>query len=218
MIIQFGIPRSGTTVVWQILNELFPNEVIKTHSVKKYDCKSVLTIRDFRDILISQFMTDREKNGKMQSLDLGNKCFKSKEISMPIFSKIIINKYVKRIIKEEKFLQEYINFYKDNCICLKYEKFFENFEYIFENLENFFNIDINKKTKVAIINKYKLESNKKISDRLEDFNQWDSNSLIHGHHIINGTPGNWKNIIPKKLHGYLNRNLSKILRRWEYIS
>lgn len=217
-IIQFGIPRSGTTVIWQILYEIFPSyNIIKTHSFKKTNFKSVVTVRDFRDILVSQYMTDREKKCKMQCLDLNKKKFKNKEIELPIFSKIIIKKYSTRIEKEEKLLQKYLMTYGDDCLCLRYEDFFENFTYIFNNFEKFFDIKINKKQREEIRNKCSLKSNKKISNMLEDFNQWDINTLLHGHHIINGIPGNWKTVIPSYLHNYLNRNLSKLLKKWRYV-
>jgi len=217
-ILQYGIPRSGTTVIWQILHEIFPKyDVIKTHSFKNLKCKAVITVRDFRDVLVSQFMTDREKKNKMQCLDLNKKLFKSKEITSPIFSKIIIKKYSIRIEKEEKTLQKYIDIYGNNCLCLRYEKFFENFKYIFDNLENFFNISIKNKQQELIKYKCNLKNNKRVSDMLEDFNQWDINTLIHGHHIINGVPGNWKKVIPKNLHVYLNNNLYKPLKKWSYL-
>lgn len=216
MIVQFGIPRSGTTVIWQILNELFPNDVLKTHTIKKYNCKAVLTVRDFRDTFVSQLTTNGEKKGKMECVNAELCCIETKSIEIPNITKNIIDKYSIKIKNSEKLLQKYLEIYNNNNICLKYEYFFENFEYIFDKFETFFNIMIDNNIRNYIKYKYNIESNKKISNMLEDFNQWDSKSLIHGHHIINGKPGNWRYVVPRYLHHHLNKSLANILKKWGY--
>ena len=217
-IVQYGIPRSGTTVIWQILSKLFPKtKIIKTHSFISNADKVVVCVRDFRDILISQYITNSEKKKKMQVVDLKLTKFKSKKIVNPIVTKQIIKKYSNKIIRNEKILQRYINYYKNNCICLKYENFFENFEFVFKELENFFDIKIDDDSKCNISTECNIEKNRKIAHKLKDFNQWDINSLILGPHILNGKPGNWINVIPKELHFYLNDSINNLLKKWRYV-
>jgi Sulfotransferase domain len=54
-IIAAGIPRSGSTMMYQVLAALFPSiRITKTHDfIKETHAKIVVTYRDFRDVAVS---------------------------------------------------------------------------------------------------------------------------------------------------------------------
>lgn len=201
-IVQFGISRTGTTVIWQCLREIFPRtRIVKTHIFDKGGARAVVTVRDFRDVLVSNYAVA---------------CSKKKLRIEKITDKFVIDKLVKIISKGEALLQKYLNYYKKRCLCLSYEHFFKNFEYIFEEFSKFFELDIDRELRSSIEEKYSIEANKKIADKLKDFSSWDPVSLIHGHHILKGTPENWVNLVSEDLHPYLNQSLKSLLKKWRY--
>lgn len=53
----FGIPRSGTTLVWQIANHFFPGEVENVHHYIETDKPTIVIYRDFRDVFCSYLKT-----------------------------------------------------------------------------------------------------------------------------------------------------------------
>src|ERR1700739_663074 len=49
----FGVPRSGTTLRYQLVSALFPAGVAKTHRYCRHFVKTVVSFRDFRDVVVS---------------------------------------------------------------------------------------------------------------------------------------------------------------------
>ena len=113
-------------------------------------------------------------------------------------------------------LKEWSN--KRNILWLKYEDFFNNFDYIFTQLEDFFDIKISDEQRNHIISNYSLSTNKKRSKNFQNFSQYDVKSQIHGNHITsNGQINKWNEIIPRNLHKLTNQLLWTHLKRWDYI-
>jgi len=200
-IIQYGFPGSGSTLIYQILKYLFDN-VKKKHSFIKYkeDIKIVATVRDFRDCLCTELkrkdLTINERNIK-KSIDYFKK-------GLYHFIPLNLN------------LKEWSN--KRNILWLKYEDFFNNFDYIFTQLEDFFDIKISDEQRNHIISNYSLSTNKKRSKNFQNFSQYDVKSQIHGNHITsNGQINKWNEIIPRNLHKLTNQLLWTHLKRWDYI-
>lgn len=55
-VIQYGISRSGSTAVWQIVRDLVGEGVVKTHAWIGVDTAPVVaTVRDFRDVAVSHW-------------------------------------------------------------------------------------------------------------------------------------------------------------------
>src|ERR1051326_2441414 len=51
----YGIPRSGSTLVYQLVSSLFSRGVAKTHGYCRYPIRTVVSCRDFRDVTISMW-------------------------------------------------------------------------------------------------------------------------------------------------------------------
>ena len=222
-IIQFGIPRSGTVIIWQILKDIFKNDqIIKTHIYDKGITKNqkiVATIRDFRDILISRFVIKQTgflNINDMHPININERKNKSFNdfISLENISEQDIINICNEILKDEKYMDEYLKL-GDNILWLRYESYFNNFDYIFDKLEIFFDIKINSNLRNVIKVNRNIEKNKNISLKMKNFNEYDPNSFLYGNHINFPTP-DWKNKLPIKYHSLANELLKSILLKWEY--
>ena len=173
-IIQFGMIRSGSTLIYNILKELFPNYTIyKTHNYRRSwkeiffkKIPVVCTFRDPLDIICS---------------------------SIKRYEKLVTKEVLVEQIKElkqfgfEDFikLEKIPGFLDKNRLNLKYEKFYNNFDYVFKELEDFFNIEITSNLRANIESKLSIEGVKEKIIKFKTFEQYDMNSHWHGKHISN---------------------------------
>jgi hypothetical protein len=203
-IIQFSIPRSGSTFVTQILKDLLPKiKIMKVHNcVKERGVKVVVTIRDFRDVLTSNWRV--MNNITFKELSDGRKPT-DEEI------KIEINRTIFFI--EE--LHKMIDYYGDQMTILKYKNFYKNHDYLYDRLEGYLAINISIELRQELSEKYGIKANRERADKLDSFRNWDS-SGIHGNHIFKGEVGGWKEIIKSPHHAMINDSLQNYLERWKY--
>ncbi len=188
-IYQSGPSRTGSTLIWQILMLLFGN-VNKEHGFNyKENSFNVVTYRDFRDSLLS-------------ALVIWDKEFSIKNITE------MYNNYVGLIIH----LRKYKNI--KNVLLLKYELFYNNYDYIFDNIEKYFKVKINKKMRCDISDIVSIDNNLKRSKKFSSFVEYDK-FMIHGKHINSYIPGNYKTIGEKEQE-YLNKLLKYDLDLWGY--
>ena len=94
--------------------------------------------------------------------------------------------------------------YGGPTLVLEYEKFVDDYDYIFSNFEEFFDIEIPEETRTEIKNTTNRSSNKTIQEKLKKgFQTHDTKTHVHGGHIFTGEVG-WS----KKVLG--ERNLARI--------
>ena len=101
--------------------------------------------------------------------------------------------------------------YKGRILLLDYNKFNNNYEYLFTQFENFFNISIGESDREKIIKKTNRDCNAKIQSNLTDFESWDSDSQIHGHHIASDSEEDYNFLgleTEKKLNEFFKREFS----------
>ena len=165
-IIQFGIIRSGSTLIYNILKEILPTRlIIKTHNFpSKWQCVQrlpiVCTYRDPLDVICSSIKINQESP-----------------------TREVIEKHI-HILKNygyEDFLKLENKY--NNKINLKYENFYNDYNYIFNKLENFLQINISQESKTFIIEKFSVKNIKKYISKFKNFDQYDENSQFHGLHI-----------------------------------
>lgn len=221
-VIQFGIPRSGTTVLYLILKSLPGFEVKKIHNFKPgagYD-KVVIALRDFRDVFVSFYRTEQEKRLATLSREIditeASLIVNAKGPKIPAISAATIRHWSKLMDNQVAKLNSYKEYYKDKALWLTYEKFWNDFEYIYDSYEEFFNITIAHELRKELTDKYNIQSVKNIANKMRDFNEWDSKTRVHGNHILNGTPGYWKQCVPQKHHKLLNDLFANNLTKWGY--
>ena len=166
-IIQFGMIRSGSTLIYNILKELFPDRRIsKTHKYRKnwkdafLKVPIVATYRDPLDIICSSIKTHD---------DLANR--------------EIIKNHIKLL--KVNGLDDFVKLDKryKNKLNLKYEKFYNNFDYVFNKLEDFLDIKISSSLRIKIENKLSIQKVKEKIKEFKTFNEFDKNSHWHGNHI-----------------------------------
>ena len=188
-IIQFGMIRSGSTLIYNILKEIFPVYTInKTHnhsrSWKEIFLKKipmVCTYRDPLDIICS---------------------------SIKRYEKLVTREVIDEQIKELKQfgfddfikLEKIPRFVDKNRLNLKYENFYNNFDYIFKELEDFFNIQITSNLRSKIESKLSIQGVKEKISKFKTFDEYDMNNHWHGKHISNN------NGMPKSHINFFNED------------
>lgn len=200
-----GIPRSGSTLVWQITKCLFP-DVHKTHPEEKEapPGKYILTVRHPFDILSSRFRV-RLSRSPAHSTEEMKSAFSDE------------------LYQCERF---FINFKKDfprdlpcserPAVILFYEQFWNDYELIFMTLEMFFCITIPPFKQKALREDFSLNENLKRASLLPSFNEVDEKTNIHGDHIGLVVPGHWKYSIPPWGMELMKERLTPICKEWNY--
>lgn len=215
-ILHYAVPRSGSTLIYQILLQLFDEEDIKySHDFFEMDNRYlIMTRRDFRDLLVSHWRIWHGKFDENRNL-----------INIPTY-KELQGEY--RTIRDKiKIMDQYEKFYKDydKKLILNYEDFFGNYEFIFEKLEKFLGIKISEEKRKDIILKTCLKTKMKQQSEMDIiktdriFDNWTDQNDIHVNHIhpsIIPKPGYWKEVVPKEFHKMVNSELREELKRWGY--
>jgi len=215
-IFQISPIRTGTTLIWNMLQKIFlQTKVYKANQLDDYVRKSldedsnikvVSTVRDPRDTLCS-YMT----------------------IWYHLWSNT--GSITKKMLDESiDFLRGYNGGFNDfielcdinDNLVLKYELFWDDYDYIFNEFEKFFNINIDNKIRIKLENECNVKAHKKIADKFDTFfpieNNVDLETLIHGKHIsgTNGRPNQWKNIIPEEHQEFVTDKFKDILSIFDY--
>src|SRR5437879_12535868 len=55
----YGIPRSGSTLVYQLISGVYSQGVVKTHRYCSQRVKTTASYRDFRDVVVSLWTTSK---------------------------------------------------------------------------------------------------------------------------------------------------------------
>ena len=200
----FGVSRSGGTLIYNIIHEIFNGNIQEqSHDFFTTDRKVIATYRDFRDCTVSWWRMvvgqfNNEDNIKTMSI------------------RDIVNYAVRmrgRIYELDKMKAHYP---EEQILFLRYEDFFNNFDFIFHKIEKFLDIKITPELKETIVQKYNLSAQKKESEKFEDFRYYDQVRQIHGHHIMNGRPQTWMKLTDPKHYFLLNYILKDALNFWGY--
>jgi len=207
-IIQYGIPRSGTTVLWQALDHLFGNQakVRKSHAFVPYAPGRVVVIacRDPRETLCSWLRMKYR-------------------VSTP--EKVRMNDLVwickQPLRRGRSFLERYKRKYGPHnaLLMMRYENYFESFEYMCDAFSIFFETEIDEDSRAAIKDKFNVQSNKKIADKVGKHfrkERFDKTSKIHGGHVGRHPINGWKHVIPKRMMPRVKSMLRRDMVVWGY--
>ena len=195
MLIQFSPIRSGSTLVFNIL-QFLGKKSNKEHDkyIFKNDNKYIVTIRHPYNSIISSIMRyDKEiniKNIKEQIkkyLEQGGNHIANKDLNT-----------------------------SNHCILI-YEKFYNDLDYILDSFELFFNEKYSDDIRNIIKTKFSIENIKKITEKYESFAEYDSLTKWHGKHIssYNGET-DFNTILNKEEIDILKNNkpLTKIIDKY----
>jgi len=188
-----AIPRSGGTLVANVLKIIFnKNSIEHWHRLSLYNKKDYLIVvnRDIRDCVISSYRVRK----KFDDIDNIIKC------NVFQIYPYIVN-YSKAINGFDDYLKQHYG--NINCLKLKYENFYNNFDNLFNEIEKFFKITIDLNTKNIIKEKLSIQKQKISQKNILDFRK--TNKLgLYGHHIFTGKIGTWKVILKTKYHRIYN--------------
>ena len=205
----YGVPRSGGTLVYNIVRELLSGKATiepQTHSFFDDSEKAIITYRDFRDCVVSSWR-------------VGNHFDSPERRKLANYSDLTktINDYKRQVA-------EHLNQFKnkrspDKTLYLKYEDWVNNYDFLFGSLQDFLEIDVSKKQRQRLRSQYSREEVKKQTKKLETegFDAYDKLTHFHGHHIYTGRPGTWKELVWPWDHEKLTNALKNELESWDYI-
>ena len=164
-IILFSPIRTGSTLIYNLLRELFPNKSVqKTHFIKEFsyhhNAICISTIRQPYNSIISSLIREKETN----------------EISITDIEKEIVT-YItfggEDILKIENVPN----------ILLYYEDFFSDINLFFEKIQKYTKHEITSDVRLTLKTKYSISSVEDISSRFSKFSELDETTQIHGKHI-----------------------------------
>lgn len=170
-IIQYGLGRTGSTLIYRILKEIV-GDVQKAHPpfTNKYgESKLIVSVRHPIDSFLSYVRVNE---------------FPSSETDVIKISAQHINNHLPIRLRQENELITLYNTHKDKALFLKYEFFLDDFDFIFDKLENYLQVKLDSAKRQMIYKKCNLLSAKKIQKGLKSFAEYDKLSQIHGNHIV----------------------------------
>jgi hypothetical protein len=193
----YGIPRSGSTLVYQLISGIYPAGVAKTHRYCSHRVKTAVSFRDFRDVVVSLW-----RRSNPAKVDRG-------------MNEADIEKFAGICQDRVKDLNRYFD--RGGICPLRYEDFAAKPATVFEAVEKTFGIAVSPEKVTELVNQYSLERNREVSQRLGGFKQIDPESQIHGNHIYRGEIGGWRQFVKDRDAGRLELLLQEPLRRYGYL-
>ena len=199
-IVVCGIPRSGSTLVGQIFQEVFSDLKIPKihptpHELPSEDALVAITIRDPRDVVASLYRVRMSRGGE----DVGGR----KGLETVV---IQAHKHFGTLSKIQS---------RNKNILLRYEDFVHDYDIIYEALLKLTGILVPEKDRCRINNKFSLEANRERASRLKDFNEIGEYE-IHGDHIGPVEPGTWVTSLPTWAVGMVEDVCDTLCKEWGY--
>lgn len=168
-ILQFSLPRSGSTLVYNLLRELFPRRYIeKCHTLDRRNLEStiVATYRNPVDIVASLVLVKGDT-----------------------FNDDLIREQA--VLLHQQGLWDLLSIRdRPNLLLLRYEDFVDDFSVLFDSIESRFGIEIQSARRAVLTHQYSRESVQSQTRQHGDFSHYDRTTLFHGRHIsrFNGAP------------------------------
>jgi len=226
----YSIPRTGSTLIWQCLTKIFP-KVLKSHrnriwdytagiristekhgAVLDYSYPCVITERDLMDSFFSQWRNDNWDSEalfyKWLRLASQRETFDIKKFKETCDAQIPLSSIRKTMVTFRRHLEDLEKVKKEYTgplLVLQYERFWDDYDYIFTKFEEFFDMTILEEIKTEIKNTTNRNVNKSIQERLKGVDDHDTETHIHGGHIFLAEPGYSKKVLGEK-------NLERIQR------
>lgn len=190
-VIQFGPPRTGSTLVWNAIRAIRSDlDVPKRHTLsflhRSTFCRAriVGTVRDPLDIITSMLsISDLEPSPQAVSS--------------------MIEEVARQGISDAIWLKG-----RPNSLILRYEDFYENFGALFDALEGFLETTASASERTKFEDRFNIDSVRRRAEALGRFDEFDHEDLIHGRHISPqaGRPGSHAGILdPAAIEGIRDR-------------
>lgn len=165
-VIQCSPPRTGSTLLWNVLRVGYPQKkVIKTHGLKDLPApmirmsRIIMSVRNPLDTVSSSILRYRKEP-----------------------SREFVSKQIKEI--DERGIWDTLEFKgRANVLILKYEDFSGDFDYTFGQLEQFMRTPIPEDRQKVIKRDFSIESVEQKSASLGSFGTYDAEDQVHGCHV-----------------------------------
>ena len=197
-IVSYSMSRTGSTLVFNILRFLYP-ETIACHPPAGWLTEHHTIVGTYRhpiDSLLSNIRISEPK-----------------EIDDPLLlkhlnSRSMLHGHLKRDMDAHK---------KKGGVQLKlkYEMFWDNYEFIFDKLEDVLAINISNCQRKEMQEKYGIKNALRTQRHLANWDEVDKETRLHGGHIKTPRPYHYKQILTDNQINLLTCGLSSFIREWE---
>lgn len=216
-VIVFSAARTGSTFIWQCLSQVF-KKVHKAHSgdasnLFQRQLPCIITERNRVEAFLSRVRVLRFK--QLSSEEFIDKLDKQLTLDFSAPFRTGMHQDIDHYLLELHTVEYLKHCYPGKKLILQYEKFFNNYDYIFENIEAFFDIRLPRELADQIVLTTNLGINEERQGQFKNFDSHCDQSLIHGKHIISGEPDFYKNIIKAENYSRLHDMLWKNVDDWK---
>ena len=210
------MPRTGSTLVRRILDEIF-DDVVSRHPPLR---EELVCVRQKPQLILNGVAHSRHEKIPRDVLII------SCRYPLDVFVSVVrisgasglddstLNHYLPSLEAQYSSYFHDLSLFKNDKVKLKYEKFWNNYDYIFDRLENFFDLQISQKKRKHINHVCGIKNTKKIQGALEGFNDTDEKTKIHGDHIATPEPFGYKKILTERQISFLEERLHEPLEEW----
>ena len=207
LIVMASLPRTGSTAVWQMADDLRPSAVFKLHQFPLLANPALITVRDPRDVLLSNVVLSLRRTTT-------NPAAKLKSLNP-----LQLDPAVKRIQKSGALLRNAMDrIYGPlgNASVLFYEIEVCDLARGAGKVAQALGQSLSVEDAAALASKFSRDHNKALAQDFGDFSQYSVRTYIHGHHDFDGEPGAWAHHFGPQVHGYITCSFADDLRYWGY--
>ena len=195
--IQFGLPRSGSTLIYNIIKDVVPYaRVKKVHDLRRMNrsLPMVCTYRNPLDIMASLF--------ESQKIPLDEA-----SIDHQIVLLNLSGIWDMALVREQS-----------NVLMLKYEDFYSDLHSAVTAVSRFLKVDLSNDRQEEIVDRYQIEVVKKRTDTLGGFSEVDKRTKFHGSHVsrFKGQPGYYTEIFSPEQIATISRSFYFFMQRFGY--
>ena len=97
---------------------------------------------------------------------------------------------------------------------LKYETYHNDFDFLFNKLEEFFKIRISLETREYLKKEYSKKTIINFQKSMSNFNTFHDTSHVHGEHVWKGD-NKWEEILTPEILDIINPILDPYIKKWE---
>ena len=210
-------------MVYQVVYDLIRDQhrVMKSHKYHFGTKILVGTYRDWRDAAVSYWRV-------RQGMDVNKLCYSKvdtsqrtesvgREQQLGMMNEADVANHVewmKRCVIDTDFYLNMMDFNK--AVWLRYESYVHDFDYMFDKLSEFFDMEIPYSRRELLVTKYSMDSNRERAEKLRDFLEYDPVHKIHGNHVLDGAVGGWQRFVPAELQPMMTEGLAEELQRYGY--